>query len=84
MSSFADRAATMIEENKLQRFPFRLGTRLFVVAILALLLIVVIQQVQIGHQQVQIRQLRQNIDRIPIELYRFLEAARELEARWSR
>ncbi len=71
----------MIEENRLQRFPFRLGTFLFVVAILALFLVVVIQQVQIGRQQVQIRQLRQNIDRIPIELDKFFEAVRELEAR---
>jgi hypothetical protein len=74
----------MIEENRLQRFPFRLGTLLFVVAILALFLIVVIQQVQIGRQRVQVRQLRQNVDRIPIEFYKFLEAARELDARWSR
>jgi hypothetical protein len=74
----------MIEENRLQRFPFRLGTLLFVVAILALLSVVVIQQVQIGHQQVQIRQMRQNIDRIEIEIFRFLEAVREFDPRSSR
>ena len=74
----------MIEENRLQRFPFRLGTLLFVVAILTLLLAVVIQQVQIGHQQVQIRQLRQNIDRIIIEILRFDEGAREFDPRSSR
>jgi hypothetical protein len=82
--SSANRAATMIEENRLRRFPFRLGTLQFVVAILALSLVVVIQQVQIGHQQLQSRQMRQNIDRIPIELDKFLEAVRELDARWSR
>jgi low affinity Fe/Cu permease len=79
-----DRAATVIEENRLKRFPFRLGTLLFAVAIVVLLLVVVIQQVQIGHQQVQIRQMRQNIGRISIEFYKFVEAARELDARWSR
>ncbi len=41
----------MIEENRLQRLPFRRGTLLSVVAILALFLVVIIQQVQIGHQQ---------------------------------
>ena len=71
----------MIEENRLTQFPLRLGTFLFVVAILALFLVVVIQQVQIGHQQVQIGQLRQNLDRIPIELLRFSDALNELPAR---
>ena len=71
----------MIEENRLQRFPLRLGTLLFVVAILALFLVVIIQQVQIGRQQVQIRHLRQNIDRVPGELFRFSDAMNELEAR---
>jgi hypothetical protein len=74
----------MIDANRLQRLPFRLGAILFAVAILALLLVVGIQQVQIGHQQVQIRQMRQNIDRILIEYYKFLEDLRELEARWSK
>jgi type II secretory pathway component PulK len=44
------------------RFRFRLGTVLFVVAVLALLWVVVTQQVQIGRQQVQIQQLRQQAD----------------------
>jgi uncharacterized membrane protein affecting hemolysin expression len=52
-----------VEENRRPRFRFRLRTFLFVVAILALLLVVVIQQVQISRQQVQIRQMRQEIDR---------------------
>ena len=77
----ADRAATMIEENRLQRFPFRRGTLLFVVAILALFLVVVIQQVQIRHQQVQIRQMRQNVDRIPNEIFRFVDAVSEFQVR---
>ena len=71
----------MIEETRPLRFPFRSGTFLFVVTMLALLLVVVVQQVQIGRQQVQIRQMRQNIDRIPIEIDKFLEAVREFEAR---
>jgi uncharacterized membrane protein len=70
----------MVEENRIQCFPFRRRTFLFVVAILALFLVVVIQQVQIGHQQVQIGQLRQNLDRIPIELLRFSDALNELPA----
>jgi type II secretory pathway component PulL len=46
-----------------RRLRFRLRTLLFVVAILALFLVVVTQQVQTRHQQVQIRQMRQEIDR---------------------
>ena len=83
-STTGEQVATMIEENRLQRFPFRLGTFLFVVAILALFLVVVIQQVQIGRQQVQIRQLRQNVDRIPIEIFRFIEATRRTHGARSR
>jgi hypothetical protein len=74
----------MIEANRQHRFPFSLRTLLFAVAIVALLLVVVIQQVQIGHQREQIRRLRQNVDRGSIEFYKFLEAARELEVRGSR
>ena len=71
----------MIEENRLQRFPFRRETFLFVVAILVLFLIVVVQQVQIGRQRLQLKQLRQNFDRLSIELDRLFEATRELQAR---
>ena len=45
-----DRAVTMMEENRRPRVRFRLRTILLVVAILALLL-VVIQQVQIGRME---------------------------------
>jgi hypothetical protein len=41
---------------------FRINTLLFVVAILALLLLVVMQQVQIGRMQSRIGQMRQTID----------------------
>jgi hypothetical protein len=41
----------MTENARPSRFRFRLGTILFVVAILALLLVVVIQQVQIGRMR---------------------------------
>jgi cell division protein FtsL len=41
---------------------FRINTLLFVVAILALLLLVVMQQVQIGRMQSRIGQMRQMID----------------------
>jgi cytochrome c-type biogenesis protein CcmH/NrfG len=59
---FADRAVTAMEENRRPRFRFRLRTILLVVAILALFLTVVIQQVQIGRQHVQIKQMSQQID----------------------
>ena len=41
---------------------FRISTLLFVVAILALLLLVVMQQVQIGRMQSPIGQMRKTID----------------------
>jgi cell division protein FtsL len=41
---------------------FRINTLLFVVAILALLLLVVMQQVQIGRMQSRIGQMRKTID----------------------
>jgi hypothetical protein len=53
----------IVEENRRPRFRFRLRMLLFAVAILALLLVIVIQQVQIGRQQVQIKQMRQQVDR---------------------
>jgi hypothetical protein len=51
-----------MKENRRPRFRFRLGTLLLIVAILALLLVTVIQQVRINRQQVQIKQMRQEID----------------------
>ncbi len=67
----------MVEQNQRPRFRFRLMTLLFIVSILALLVLVVIQQAQIGRlrqvidagekQKVQltdiIRELRDHLDR---------------------
>jgi cell division protein FtsB len=74
----------MMEENRRPRFRFRLRTILFVVAILALLLVVGIQQVQISRQQVQIRQMRQQIDRYSIDRAKLTEIIRELRDRIER
>jgi predicted PurR-regulated permease PerM len=52
----------MVKEDRGPRFRFRLGTLLFVVAILALLLVVAIQEVQIIVQQVQIREMTRELD----------------------
>jgi hypothetical protein len=68
---------TMMEQNRRPRFRFQLGTLLFVVAILALLLVVVIQQVQISRQQVQIRQMRNQIDRFVIGQTKLTDIIRE-------
>jgi cytochrome c-type biogenesis protein CcmH/NrfG len=68
----------MMEESRRPRLRFRLGTLLLVVAILALLLVVVIQQVQISRQQVQIRQMRQEIDRYLISQDKLTEIIRAL------
>lgn len=48
----------MLEENRRPRFRFRLGTLLLIVAIFALLLVVVIQQVQIARQGTEIQYIR--------------------------
>ena len=47
----------MMEENRRPRFRFRLGTLLLIVAIFALLLVVVIQQVQIARQGMEIQKI---------------------------
>ena len=52
----------MVKEDRGPRFRFRLGTLLFVVAILALLLVVAIQEVQIIGQQAEIRQMTRDLD----------------------
>jgi hypothetical protein len=67
-----------MDEARPRRHRFRLGTLLFVVAILALVLIVVIQQVQIGRQQAQIRQMRREIDRHVVDQVKLTEIIREL------
>ena len=67
----------MMELNRRPRIRFQLRTLLFVVAILALLLVVIIQQVQISRQQVQIRQMRLEIDRFVISQNKLAEILRE-------
>ena len=52
----------MVKEDRGPRFRFRLGTLLFAVAILALLLVVAIQEVQIIGQQAEIRQMTRELD----------------------
>jgi hypothetical protein len=54
----------MVDYNRLSRFRFRLGTVLFVMAILALLLLVVIQQVQIGRMRQLIDQHAKEKDQL--------------------
>ena len=58
----------------------RLSTLLFVVAILALLLLVAIQQVQIGRMQSQIGQMRKMIDadvKSKVELTAIIRVSRD-------
>jgi type II secretory pathway pseudopilin PulG len=52
-----------MDQNRRPRFRVRLGTLLLVIAIFALLLMVVIQQVQIARQRTEIQQLRLQNDR---------------------
>jgi uncharacterized membrane protein affecting hemolysin expression len=66
-----------MENARQPRFRFRLRTVLFVVAVLALILVVVIQQAQIGRQQVQIKQMRQQIDREVIATTKLTTIIRE-------
>jgi cytochrome c-type biogenesis protein CcmH/NrfG len=68
----------MMEDNQRPRFRFRLGTLLLIVAILALLLVTVIQQVQINRQQTQINQMRLELDRNTMDRIKFQEIIREL------
>jgi cell division protein FtsL len=74
----------MVEQNRGPRFRFRLGTLLFVVAVLALLLVVVIQQVQISRQQAQIRQMRQQIAKDLTATNNLTQIIRELRDRIER
>ena len=61
----------------MKRFRLRLGTLLIVVAVLALLLVVAIQQVQLGRQQVQIKQVEQRINGNSIERNTLTKIIRE-------
>jgi hypothetical protein len=67
-----DREVVMTESARLSRFRFRLGTTLFVVAILALLLVVVMQEVQIGR-------MRQLIDKGGKDKDRLAKTVRDLQ-----
>jgi ABC-type multidrug transport system fused ATPase/permease subunit len=58
---------------------FRLGTLLFVVAILALLLVVAIQEVQIIGQQAEIRQMTRDLDGYFGEQAKGIKVVRELQ-----
>jgi uncharacterized membrane protein affecting hemolysin expression len=67
----------MVEDNRPSQFRFRLSTVLFVVAVLALLLVVVIQQVQIAR-------MRQQIDRYSKEKDQLTTIIREQRDRIER
>ena len=71
----------MVKEYRGPRFRFRLGTLLFVVAILALLLVVAIQEVQIIGQQAQIRQMMGELDGYLGVQAKFIKLSRELQDR---
>src|SRR5690242_10409128 len=57
-------ASTEVDRRYPRRFRFRIGTLLFVITILALLLVVAIQQVQLGRlrQLVEAQQLKMDAD----------------------
>ncbi len=80
-----------MENARPSRFRFRLSTLLFVVTILALLLVVVVQQVQIGRMRQWIaarenerNQMRQQIDRFVISQNKLTEIIRVLRDRLDR
>jgi cytochrome c-type biogenesis protein CcmH/NrfG len=68
----------MMDENRRPRFRFRLVTLLFVVAILALLLVAVMQQVQINRQRAKIEQMNRQIARFAGEKDKLTEIIRVL------
>jgi sensor histidine kinase regulating citrate/malate metabolism len=65
-----------MDENRRPRFRVRLGTLLLVIAIFALLLMVVIQQVQIARQRTEIQQLRLQNDRFLLQQNQLQEIIR--------
>ncbi len=69
----------MVKEDRGPRFRFRLGTLLFVVAILALLLVVAIQEVQIIGQQAEIRQMTRELDGFLGDQAKLIKLLRELQ-----
>jgi cytoskeletal protein RodZ len=68
----------MMVDNQRPRFRFRLGTLLLIVAILALLVVTVMQQVQINRQQTQIKQMRIELDRNTTDRDKLQRIVREL------
>jgi hypothetical protein len=68
----------MMDENREPKYRFRLKTLLFVVATIALVLVVVNQQVQINRQRAQIEQMARQIDRDAIDKIKLMEIVREL------
>jgi hypothetical protein len=75
----------MMQENRRPRFRLRLRTLLFVVAVLALTLVVGIQQVQISRQQVRIsrqqvviRELTEHSDKDLLRKAELTQTIREL------
>ena len=69
----------MVKEDRGPRFRFRLGTLLFVVAILALLLVVAIQEVQIIGQHAEIRQMTRELDFFFGDHAKLIKLLRELQ-----
>ncbi len=69
----------MVKEDRGPPFRFRLGTLLFVVAILALLLVVVIQEVQIIGHETQIRQMTGELEGYFGDQAKLIKLLRELQ-----
>jgi hypothetical protein len=69
----------MVNDDRGPRSRFRLGTLLFVVATLALLLVVAIQEVQIIGQQVQIRQMIGELDAYFVDQAKLTKLLREVQ-----
>jgi hypothetical protein len=69
----------MAIEDRGPRFRFRLGTLLFVVAILALLLVVAIQEVQIIGHDAQISQMTGELEGYFGDLAKVTKVLRELQ-----
>ncbi len=69
----------MVKEDRGPRFRFRLGTLLFVVAILGLLLVVAIQEVQIIGHEAEIRQMTEELDGYFGEQAKLVKVVRELQ-----
>jgi len=67
-----------MEHSRPSRFRFRIGTLLLVITILALLIVVVMQQVQLGRQQAEIVTLRRANDAFARQQEQLTTIIREL------